>query len=161
MKTILSIVFFAFSISLPAQIGVGFGTDVKILLFGTDNQYTEHDATFNYNIKVELIDGRNTYWAVGHKYVNLSNKYYTFYFNVGETIKLNDKWTLIPQLEGGMLFRRTITYNHGILYPQGNIAMRYNITKWLSVEGRGYLQLARDLQHRTFRYGGELAIVIY
>lgn len=150
------------SSNLDAQVSINIGIDPKISTIGTDNQYTKHDALFNYNIRVEYIDGRGTYFSLGHKYVNLSAKYNSFYFAGGDTWNLNsDVWTMIPQVEVGMIYKGDkIQYNHGVLYIQANLAMRYNILSWLSTELRGYVQLARDLPDRTFRFGSDVSLII-
>lgn len=145
-----------------AQFGLNVGWDAKIGIFGTDNEYTDHDGVANYQVKAEYIDGRDTYFALGYKYVNLETPYRAAFANLGVQYTLNESENLafIPQLEVGQIHRGGKLFdNHGAIYGQGNAVLRWYLSQALAFEGQGYLQLARDLPDRTFRWGGNIAIV--
>lgn len=148
------ILFLITTVSIAQSINIG--TDAKILILGTDNQYTKHSAKFNIEAKIEYIDNNSNYIALGYKYVDLSKPYNAYYIDLGYSFQ-NNKISIIPSLELGFLMRDK-QYNHGCLYPQINTSLRYNL-EFIEVGFKGYLQYARDLPDRTFRYGGTIELI--
>jgi hypothetical protein len=166
MKKLYTIILILLGSISIAQPSINIGTDLKVGIFGTDNQYTTHDPIFNYEIKFEFQHD-DTYMAVGHKYVNLSEKYVSFYFNLGHTFNLTGNCNgrnniiLIPQFEIGHLMRideRTDSIP-GVIYPQINLSARYRFNDNFAVGFKPYVQLSRDIS-RTFRYGGNIEIIL-
>lgn len=142
-----------------AQVNLNIGVDPKIAIFGTDNQYTKHDALFNYELKLEVLTSKKHYFAIGHKFVNLSQKYNSYYVNIGKEYSLSNRISVIPNIELGLLKRKLTTSNNaGIIYPQINTSLRYNIG-FISFGYKGYLQWSRDIG-KTFRYGGVFEVTL-
>ena len=158
MKTKLLVALLLLGFTVNAQLKVNIGTDTKILLFGTDNQYTKHEPKLNFEVKLEYFDYKNHYFALGYKYVDLEQPYNAYFVNIGKELKLSDKFSLIPNLELGLLMRDK-QYNHSNLYPQLNTSLRYDLN-WLEIGFKPYLQLARDLPNRNFRYGATTELII-
>jgi hypothetical protein len=159
MKSLV-IVLMLFTSLMSAQASFNFGYDAKIGVLGTDNQFTTHSGVANYEFKVEYIDGRNTYFAIGHKYVNLVEEYNSFYINFGQPYKLNEDWTMIIAGELGMISRKFSDGNAGgVFYPQFNTSFRYSLFKHVCVGAKGYVQLSRDIG-KAFRYGGNFELNI-
>ena len=67
----------------------------------------------------------------------------------------------IPQLELGHIWREreNLAHDYRVLYAQGNLVLRYRAGDFMEFGVQGYLQWARDLSHRTLRYGGNFEIV--
>ena len=143
-----------------AQININVGFDPKIAVLGTDNQFTKHDPLFNFEIKVEIYDDERHYFALGHKYVNLSSYYRSYYINIGKEIKVAKNVLFIPNLELGLLVRDMNTQKAvaGVIYPQINTDVRYDF-KHFQLSWKPYLQYSRDIG-KAFRYGSNIALII-
>jgi len=160
MKKVITTVFL-FCVTLTyAQFSLNLGYDLKIGIIGTDNQYTTHDGVANYQIKVEFMDDRDHYFALGYKYVNLSEYYKALFLDIGKHFR-NGKFYIIPQLELGHIWRERayLASNFGVLYGGLNLAGGFYITPSFAFEVQGYGQWARDLPDRTFRYGSNIAVI--
>ena len=154
-------VFFWASTLTAQQFNVSLGSDMKILIFGTDNQFTSHSASFNFVTKIEFIDTRNTYFAVGYTYADLTHSYDALYVNAGIKYNLLPKLDIIPMLELGRIARNGPDQAFDVkpLYVQVNIATRYQFLEKLYIDFALNFQLARDLPNRTIRYGGVLSLI--
>ena len=160
-RFLIFIVFFCVSICSAQQYSVSLGSDMKILIFGTDNEFTSHSAAFNYATKFVYIDERNNYLAIGYTYANLNASYDAWYITGGFKRKLYKNLFYIPHLELGRIARNFAGTVNDVkpLYIQTNLSLRYDVTAALILDLTFNLQLARDLQNRTFRYGAVFSII--
>jgi hypothetical protein len=159
-KIFLIIAIFSCLINFAQQFNIGVGSDFKILLFGTENEFTSHGARFNFTTKFEHITETGNYVSFGYTNTDLDVDYQAWYFSGGRQLKLLDKATFIPQFEIGQIIRNGpgVAYDVAPLFIAANAAFRYNIVANVIIEFALNLQLSRDLPDRTFRYGGLLSI---
>src|SRR6056300_1931752 len=112
MKTIIMTAIMLSFFCSNAQFSVNIGVDPKLLLFGTDNQYTKHNSVVNAHFKIEYHGRDNDiYFAIGAEYANLREEYRAWFADFGKPFNFNflkKEFTFIPQIEIGDIFRENI-----------------------------------------------------
>lgn len=171
MKNLFKILVLFFGLNSAAQQGGNavISTDAKILILGSDNQYTKHGSVANTLVMVEYQDlmyhGYRGYAFAGYSWVNLPKWYQSVFFGYGNSFKLSQNLDLIPSLEGGFIFRQPVTNEAnrppaGSWYVGANLDLRYYLNRRFALSLRPNVSLATDLPDRLLRFQATTGVVI-
>lgn len=174
MKTSFCYIVIAFLLSAKVQAqdmssgNLLISTDAKVLLFGSDNQYTQHPPVGNFLVLVEVVDKsrHHLYAYLGFKYVNLNQYYYSGFTGFGTWFSLRS-FDILPSFEAGLIRRErrpVDSYDKrpdtSSLYCGASCDIRFNLSKYIAISARPNIELATDLPNRLLRYQSTVGIVL-
>lgn len=171
MKKLLLTALLLIGLISNAQLQVNLGIDPKIAILGTDNQYTSHDALFNYEVKLEYLKetinnpNNKIYFNVNYKFVNLEQKYHSIGFGIGyQTPRylFNQKLLIVPQIQAERITRDIYNGNRAsVITLKGITSIRLPLDRneRLQLGFSPYVQWSRDIG-KTFRYGSNVELII-
>jgi len=169
MKNLILLLFLTVSLTASGQheTNLHIATDAKVLIFGSDNQYTQHKGVGNIVVMLESIDYTAGKWYpggyLGFRYVNLPQKFNHAFAGLNMAFEIARYFYALPGIEGGLVWRERSTDGAEIM---GNVAfaavldLRYNLRPWLALSFRPNVETAKDLPDRNFRYQATVGAVI-